>query len=113
VEVVFGFTSQNYGSVGTLLSTKNAGVKGNQITQPMLYWWEKRNVKQPKRVSFFVNVATLIFQKCTPIMETDLLNAIIEFRFIKALGQRHQRIWHWFVPIAIGCCIEKRGLEPI
>ena len=36
VEVVFGFTSQNYGSVGTLLSTKNAGVKGNQITQPIL-----------------------------------------------------------------------------
>ena len=36
MEVVFGFTSQNYGSVGTLLSTKNAGVKGNQITQPRL-----------------------------------------------------------------------------
>jgi len=36
VEVVFGFTSQNYGSVGTLLSTKNAGVKSNQITQPKL-----------------------------------------------------------------------------
>ena len=54
VEVVFGFTSQNYGSVGTLLSTKNAGVKGNQITQPMI-WNGQEFTNLGANMPFFIN----------------------------------------------------------